>query len=188
MAFPPFDPSVLSFIHDQKSRHRLSCGKPGAGIFIWSVVFNRCKSCNRKKQPRDDTAFMETDLLSGIVIRCGRSGFLLIVLWFRYSGSGICQRLPGEFSRILPTAIFRKGLEVCLPTYKTQQKRRPAFPWGKQSVFLLFCSPVHCEQITSPCSYGCREQCRSGQRRRQPAASSAGRGSSRQRSEERCCW
>lgn len=163
-------------------------GKPGAGIFIWPVVFSRCKSCNRKKQSCDDTAFMETDLLSGIAIRCCRSGSLLVVLWFRCSGSGICQRLPGGCPCILPTAIFRKGLEVCLPTYKTQQKRRPAFPWGKQSVFLLFCSPVHCEQITSPCSYGCREQCRSGQRRRQPAASSAGRGSSRQRSEERCCW
>mgnify|MGYP003372239944 CR=1 FL=1 len=185
MAFPPFDSSALSFIHDQKSRHRLSCGKPGAGIFIWS---NRRKSCSPKKQSCGDTAFVENGLLSGIVIRCGRSSSLLIVLWFRCSGSGICQRLPGVFHCILPTAIFRKGLEVCLPTYKTQQKRRPAFPWGKQSVFLLFCSPVHCEQITSPCSYGCREQCRSGQRRRQPAASSAGRGSSRQRSEERCCW
>lgn len=143
MAFPPFDPSVLSFIHDQKSRHRLSCGKPGAGIFIWSVVFSRCKSCNRKKQSCGDTAFVENGLLSGIVIRCCRSGSLLIVLWFRCSGSGICQRLPGGCPCILPTAIFRNGLEVCLPTIQNPTKKAPCLPMGKTErlfIVLFACS------------------------------------------------
>lgn len=143
MAFPPFDPSVLSFIHDQKSRHRLSCGKPGAGIFIWSVVFSRCKSCNRKKQSCGDTAFVENGLLSGIVIRCCRSGSLLIVLWFRCSGSGICQRLPDGCPGILPTAIFRNGLEVCLPTIQNPTKKAPCLPMGKTErlfIVLFACS------------------------------------------------
>lgn len=143
MAFPPFDPSVLSLSTIKNPGTGFPVGSPGVGIFIWSVVFSRCKSCKPKKQSCGDTAFVENGLLSGIVIRCCRSGSLLIVLWFRCSGSGICQRLPDGCPGILPTAIFRNGLEVCLPTIQNPTKKAPCLPMGKTErlfIVLFACS------------------------------------------------